>query len=322
MNPPIEDSVVNIGQGNWLLGSSFVCQIVLKVPDDALTSWEGCDRSVYCLRNLRNLPEDEKSSIMRQYGSSECDRVHQAGTSAAVCSFGGIFMKVKAWRPGMQLESNTIRYVNNVSSIPTPEVVYSFLDVHWNRSFLILKSVEGQRLDWVWETLSTDQRMQIASTVAQFCKILASSTSGTLETVDRKGVVEQFLTARPPESEPSWKPQFLGPYSPDQLQAYLLESPVAEKTRGLFYFYHADLGPENLMVAEDGNIAGVIDWESAAFYPRFWLGTKPLVSAGFLLQGVGEERKAWAKLLASELENKGFAPDMKKYEAWKRAIGR
>lgn len=60
------------------------------------------------------------------------------------------------------------------------------------------------------------------------------------------------------------------------------------------------------MVGEDGNIVRVLDWESAAFYPRFWLGTKPLVSAGFLLPGIGEERKAWAKLLTSTLENKGL----------------
>jgi Phosphotransferase enzyme family len=321
MDPPIEDSVVKIGHGTWLLGSSFVCQIVLEIPDNALKSWKGDDGSTYCLRSLSGL---EKSSFRRECGSTETDRVHHAGTSAAVWSFGGIFVKVKAWRHNMQLESSTIRYVNNISSVPTPEVIFSCVDLPWSRSFLILKSVKGHTLDRMWGRLSTYQRTQIATTVAEFCKILALSTSENLETVDGQGIIEQFLTIRPPKSEPSWKPQFLGPYSIDQLQTYLSEPLVAEDSLKPFYFYHTDLGPTNVIVADDGNIVGIIDWESAAFYTRFWLGTKPLVSAGFLLQCTcsGEERTVWAKLLASALEREGFTPDMKTYDTWKRAIGR
>lgn len=49
-----------------------------------------------------------------------------------------------------------------------------------------------------------------------------------------------------------------------------------------FHFYHADLGPTNIMVSEDGDhVTGIIDWESAAYYPRFWAATKPVTAGAF-----------------------------------------
>ncbi|KAF2815600.1 uncharacterized protein BDZ99DRAFT_457582 [Mytilinidion resinicola] len=316
MNPPIENSIVHTGQGRWLLGSSVVCETAIQVPKDALKSWKDDNGVIHCLREV--FGDEDASIASRTCGSSESGRIHHAGTSAAVWSLGGAFIKVKAWRHGMQLESDTIRYVNRVSSVPTPEVVYSWVDTDWNRSFLVLKPLKGRTLLQAWETLSIDRRMELASTVARFCKTLALSTSKMLETANGKGIIEPFLTAQPPNSEPSWKPQFLGPYSTYQLQSYLSDPSVTGDTE-LFYFYHADLGPTNIIVTEDGSIVGIVDWESAAFYPMFWLGTKPLVSAGFFLHS-GAERRAWAILLASSLEEEGFASDMVRYLAWKKAV--
>lgn len=314
MNPPIEDSVVRTRQNHWLLGSLHVCELVVNVPNDAAVSWEA-DGNTYCIR--KSSADERDSTVL---GDSESDRFHHAGTSAAVWKIGGTFVKVKAWRHGMQLESDTIRFVNSISSIPTPKIVLSWVDVAWNRSFLVLKALEGQTLDQAWGLLSADRRMQIAGTIAQFCRTLALSTSEMLMTANGNGVLEPFLTVLPPDSEPSWKPQTLGPYSSNQLRSYLSESPVFEGDTDSFSFYHADLGPSNIIVTEDGSIVGIIDWESAAFYPTFWLGTKPLVSAGFFLHGT--EMRAWAVLLASTLEREGLSSDMQKYQAWRKAIGK
>lgn len=103
----------------------------------------------------------------------------------------------------MQLEGDTIRFVNGISSIPTPEIVFSWVDVEWNRSFLILKALDGRTLGQVWVSLSVEQCSQIAGTVAQFCKTLALSTSRSMMTANGSGVLEPYLTARHPESEPS-----------------------------------------------------------------------------------------------------------------------
>lgn len=314
MDPPIENSVVRTGKNRWLLGSLYICELVPNVPNDAVVSWEA-DGNTYCIRRCSSNEQDRTV-----FCDSESNRVHHAGTSAAVWHIGGTFVKVKAWRKGMQLESSTIQFVNRESSVPTPEIVFSWVDPSWNRSMLVMKAIKGQTLAQAWGSLSTIQRRQIADTVAQFCTALASSTSNILMTVNGNGLLEPFLTPPPPASEPSWKPQILGPFSHDQLRTYLSGSPGFEGYIDSFKFYHADLGPSNIIVTEDGTIAGIIDWESAAFYPTFWLGTKPLVSAGFHLPGA--EKQAWANLLATALEREGFSLDIETFQAWKKAIGK
>jgi len=310
MNPRIEDSVTRVGPDCWLLGSLYVCEVTNTATSNAVTSWMH-DGKTY---QIRKSSEDDSGLS----NDSAADRIHHAGTSAAVWNIGGTFIKVKAWRSGMQRESDTIHFVKSTSSVPVPEVVFSWVDVDWNRSFLILEALKGQTLDHAWKTLSTNQRTQVADTVAQYCKELACGTSERLMTEKGSSLQDQFLTRHPPDAEPSWKPWTLGPYSSHQLEDYLSES--LEGQFDLFYFYHADLGPSNIILSGDGSIVGILDWESAAYYPKFWLGTKPLVSAGFFLQGTGE-RRAWATLLVESLEREGFPTDMQLYRKWAKAIG-
>jgi hypothetical protein len=55
----------------------------------------------------------------------------------------------------------------------------------------------------------------------------------------------------------------------------------------------------------------------------FWLGTKPLVSAGFFLPSGDGDRRVWLILLTKALEQEEeFATDMEKYQIWKSAIGK
>lgn len=35
-------------------------------------------------------------------------------------------------------------------------------------------------------------------------------------------------------------------------------------------FTHGDIAPRNIMVDENGNITGIIDWEWAGWYPDYW----------------------------------------------------
>lgn len=75
----------------------------------------------------------------------------------------------------------------------------------------------------------------------------------------------------------------------------------------LFHFYHADLGPTNIMISGDeGIITAIIDWESAAYYPRFWITTKPVVSSVYWLDCATDEPRLWSELLGKALEVEGF----------------
>ena len=174
MRPPIENSVVKISASRWLLGSSMICESDLTVPpEDVKASWKGDDGKTYYLRtaptSLVAAPAGENTSE-----SFEKDRVHQAGTSAAVWAFGGVHVKVKSWIPELESEQASIEHARKVN-IPTPEVVFSWIDHAWNRSFLILRSIPGRTLDEAWPDLSLSERRAIADEVASFCTTLAMS---------------------------------------------------------------------------------------------------------------------------------------------------
>ena len=220
------------------------------------------------------------------------------------------------------MEAEKIRFVaEKAPEVPVPEVVYTWIDHDLDRSFLITKRVEGEILDKAWPKLSPPQRTQIADDVARFCVALAANTSTRYETVTGLPVSnERWLMDDTPESHLTWQPRFLGPFSQGAMLAYLtkISTEPPPEIDAEFHFYHADLGPTNIMVSNDGRLSGIIDWESAAYYPRFWLATKPLITWAFSLDcEKGEDRKSWRTLLVQGLEAKGgFKPLDEAYRRW------
>lgn len=80
----------------------------------------------------------------------------------------------------------------------------------------------------------------------------------------------------------------------------------------LFHFYHANLGPINIMISgDDGVINAIIDWGSAAYYPRFRITPKPVVSSVYWVDCATNEPKLWAELLGKALEVEGLKPSDK-----------
>jgi len=63
------------------------------------------------------------------------------------------------------------------------------------------------------------------------------------------------------------------------------------------------------VVSDNGSIEAILDWESAGFYPRFWIASKLVVSPGFNLDPTEETKKgAWRELLRIMLKKQGYEP--------------
>lgn len=293
----------------------MVLEKVTVAPTHVLASWQANDDATFILRRRQ-----EEDNVQDRFNENDTGvaHVHLGGTASLVWKIGAAYCKVKAWVENLELESDTINFVKENCNIPVPNIIHCWVDPLWNRTFLIMEPVAGQTLRQAWPSLSADDRLGVARSVVKYCEILASFTSKKLQSVCGAGALEPFLTAAPLHSEPSWKPAPLGPLSGAELQDYSL--PQYGQT---FYLLHADLGPDNIMISDDGKVSALLDWESAAFYPYFWVGTKPLVSPGFLLDGDSlEAKRAWRVLLAEELDASGFNPDMKRYAEWRKAIGK
>jgi hypothetical protein len=299
------------------MGSRFTCEKVTgKVSETSVAVWEDTEKT-YCLRQTT-----EKESLCDENNAFE-DLIHQAGTSSAVWAIGtNVICKVKTWCEGMELESDTLAFLaGHFPHIPISEVIYSWLDRKLDRTFLILKRVEGQTLQDAWPSLSSKQRHQVAATIAHYCHNLAILTSMSLQSSTGLGVLEPFLNVQAESSHPSWKPRPLGPLPLPVFQNYLQKiskqsAPLVGET---FHFYHADLGPTNILVSNDGKVRGVLDWESAGFYPKFWIALKPYISAGFLLNTSTDYRYEWVDLLESELSGIDLELDMKDVD-WHKSL--
>ena len=305
MTPPIGSSVRRVTPDRWKFGSSKVCgRVTTSSPPNVIISWQDGDDTFYIREQV------EEDNLFLEDGL-ESGLVHEGGTSAAVWTIGShAFCKVKAWCEGLETESDTIHFVGTkVPCVPLPKVIYSWIDHKWNRSFLVLKRVDGQPLRDAWPHLSLLQRSEIASQVAKYCSKLAEVTSIAFESATHRGVLEPFFTLPAEPSHPSWKPRPLGPLLLSDFTIHLSRQSTTQRVNigSYLHFYHADLGPGNVIISNEGHVEGIIDWESAGFYPRFWIATKPKLSAGFFLKSdEGTKRGEWRDLLGRMLKCEGF----------------
>ncbi|KPM39857.1 hypothetical protein AK830_g6710 [Neonectria ditissima] len=319
MFPPIAVSITRISPHGWILGSSMLCERIENPevkPANVIIDWQDGGNTFY----LRKRTANDMSG-----GDAEIDRIHVGGTSAAVWCLGeNSFCKVHAWCEGLELEANTIRFVGDkASEVPVPEVVYSWIDHDLNRTFLITKRVRGQTLERAWPQLSPPQRTRIAHDIARFCVILAANTSSRFETVTGCGVYEARLMESAHPSHPTWLPRILGPFSLEAIRDYManISTEPAPDIDQPFHFYHADLGPTNIMISEDGNlVTGIIDWESAAYYPKFWVATKPVYAGAFWLECETDEPKLWGQLLGQALDASGYKRLDVIFRRWSRSV--
>ncbi|CAG9946372.1 unnamed protein product [Clonostachys rosea f. rosea IK726] len=122
-------------------------------------------------------------------------------------------------------------------------------------------------------------------------------------------------------SHPTWLPRLLGPFSLEEMRANMerisTEPPPAIDP--VFHFYHADLGPTNVMVMQDGTVSGIIDWESAAYYPQFWVATKTSLPA-FHLECETDDPTLWGQLLGQALEVCGYKRLDAEFRRWVKAV--
>jgi hypothetical protein len=148
----------------------MVCERDGATTSNPIVSWADAYGSLFCLRAIGDR-EGQPSLDRIDAAHSEQDRVHAAGTSAAVWKIGDVYCKVKAYTAGMSDEADTIRFVRSKDhGVPLPDVIHPWVDESMNRTFLILKKTEGRTLEQSWPSLSAVQRSNIAAPIAKLCK--------------------------------------------------------------------------------------------------------------------------------------------------------
>jgi hypothetical protein len=171
------------------------------MPSDAVCQWVD-DRLTYCLHK-RLEPKTDRTVE----GDPELGRVHKKCTSEVWTLSPNVFCKVMWWVEESTTDATTIRFINkNISSLPTEELMYDWIDLEWRWSFMLRRRAPGTRYDEAWEFLTTEQKLQIAAQVAKHLKSLAELTSDYVETVVERRL-EEMHSLRLREDLPEWKPR-------------------------------------------------------------------------------------------------------------------
>ena len=309
---PIDQSVKQIGPSRWSIGSLVCERINNEQYADAVAAWEE-DECTYILRKAKD-DEIAPPATFAESSSDDLRLVHTGGTESVVWTIGRrVFCKVHHWNPEQESEDKTIAFVKKIApQISTPEVIHIWIDN--GKSFLLVRRIEGSTLRDAWASLSLSQRQAVVETIAAYCDLLAKTTSKTLETATGRPALEPFLSFAgsnlcPLLTQKEWERHF----------SVILEGrpTITEE----FHFYHPDLGPSNIIISDDGTVAGIIDWESAAYYPAFWIATKPTISPAFnFCPEIPEhDELEWRKRFRDELVRLGYPQVGEWYIKWMRS---
>lgn len=216
-----------------------------------------------------------------------------------------LILKERSTEPP-NFESPNIQFLAERTSMPMPKIVEEWQEDDGSY-FLITKRIGGQPLSEIWPTLSEEDKERIAKQTAEYITQLRELHSNRMESLGGQPIYSAFLF-------PNGYGIGHGPFSSDDelwAEMSLALSRVPEEIRlklrrrmptsTPYTFTHCDLTNVNIIV-DNGNLAGILDWESSGYFPVWWEFT----CAGI---GLGQEDKEWKELLRKHLSDHTEARD-------------
>ncbi|KAF2757255.1 hypothetical protein EJ05DRAFT_60594 [Pseudovirgaria hyperparasitica] len=299
MDEPIEQSVKQVSPNTWLIGSLVLHR---STCGSCLATWSDDGERSFALTEAP-VPPPLTTSLPPD--NPHIQLVYSAGVSSAVWSVGKkAFCKVKSIVSGTTPEAATIDFVRKKQpDFAMPEVLYH-TEYH-GRSYLFLSRVPGRTLADAWPTLNEAWRQYYVTAVTEICKEMQEWTADRLSGVDGRNIPEQYLV----------KSRTAKDYSPGSLEKGCRAMAMDCSS---FVFYHADLGPGNIIVENDPNsgTVGIVDWETAGYFPRGWIRTKFRICSGMDLSSSTDNPVRWRSEVQRSLGANGFEDYSSAWQLW------
>jgi tRNA A-37 threonylcarbamoyl transferase component Bud32 len=170
-------------------------------------------------------------------------------------------------------EAATMIFIAAHTTIPVPRVHDFFVN---QRGYLIMDFIDAPSLDTLWSSMTEDKKQSVLMQVQGYLRQLRQlvpPNPGYVEAVDGSSLFDPRQSSDPfgPFSSVQAFHKFLG-------HDFVLTSENYEQFHELFercakrsyrtVFSHGDLAPRNILV-KDGRVVGIIDWETAGWYPEY-----------------------------------------------------
>ncbi|KAL4961757.1 aminoglycoside phosphotransferase family protein [Aspergillus stella-maris] len=233
-------------------------------------------------------------------------RLFYGASTRGIWSIGSDVILKERPSEGPKAEVRTLKYLaRHASGIPVPRAIRDWVDSK-NRYFVMTERIQEQTLEEAWSSLSIEKKTAIADQLVDVRQQLRALTSPAIQDVDGEPCVPALLI---PAKEPMslfhsdaelWDAINL------HLQKLNVPPKASDSLRARFpkckpyVLTHCDLNLDNVIV-KDGKLAGILDWEFAAFNPIWY----EYVSASW---GWTEEDYEWKKLLQGRMRqsNDGY----------------
>ncbi|KAI6137642.1 kinase-like domain-containing protein [Pisolithus tinctorius] len=211
-------------------------------------------------------------------------RVFENLGSAGVCRFG--LRTVVKFNPATRFaEAASMEFVSHHTHIPVPRVHDVF--VIDGRTYIVMGYINAPELTYVWHKLTEMQKKAIFAQLRDFIGQLRSLEPhhpGRVQAVDSTGLFDPriCLDDRPfgPFSSVAEFHTYFGHNCLLNLEQCRQYFPLIEAMAQRHYriaFAHSDICPRNIL-ARNGNVVAIVDWECAGWYPEYWEYTRWAVS--------------------------------------------
>ncbi|KAF7893880.1 hypothetical protein EAF00_007394 [Botryotinia globosa] len=183
---------------------------------------------------------------------------------------------VKSGKSITLAEASAIKFIGEHTTIPVPKIYCSF--VHNGSTYIVMEKIRGKPLVHGWVHRTPESKAKILSQIRELIAEMRKLTPATSKIANVDGGILY-------DGRISGPAQF-GPFeNTNEFHRYLRSDAPARATNpegvneliewhdGPWLdppvFTHGDLSSLNIM-AEGDKVVGVIDWETAGWYPSYW----------------------------------------------------
>ncbi|KAJ9655536.1 hypothetical protein H2198_005627 [Neophaeococcomyces mojaviensis] len=191
------------------------------------------------------------------------------------------------------IEGENMLFVRESCNIAVPEVYAIFSDNKTNIKYIIMEYIPGENLMSQWRNLNESAKAKIAAKLRVcFDELRRIPAQGYYGKLGRRAYFDEIFMSL----EDDGQKRICGPFETEnQLVEAIVERYLETDypQRGEYLrrvlptvlighlpvFTHNDLQRKNIIVRNDGT-PYIIDWESAAFYPRYYEYYSAMISFG------------------------------------------
>ncbi|CAG8124898.1 unnamed protein product [Penicillium salamii] len=169
-------------------------------------------------------------------------------------------------------EAANLQFVAENTTIPVPKPY----DVGWEDgkvTSIEMDYIPGNPLDKVWPSMDSTQRLSIANQLQGYISQLRKLKGDFIGSADRGKITYGSLFATrcgPFDSEKAFNEWRLSDIKRDLKDPMKPCVMFALPDDHEILFTHGDISARNINVDENGNITGILDWETSGWYPEYW----------------------------------------------------